>query len=157
MTSSERASYIRGLMDGMELDPNAKETKLFKAISDLLEDLSVSVEELEDGFSDLSEQVDEIDEDLGSLEEEYYGLAGDSCGCHHDHGCGCHHEPVFEAVCPNCGETIELDDDMLDEDSIECPSCGETLEFDFDDDDEEEEFVELTEEEDSEEDGEDKE
>ena len=146
MTNSERASYIRGLMDGMELDPNAKETKLFTAIVELLEDLSVSVEELEDGFDELSEQVDEVDEDLGSLEEEYYGIAADSCGCHHDHdhGCGCH-SATFEAICPNCGETIELDDDMLDEDSIECPNCHETLEFDFDDDDDEEdeEFVEV--------------
>lgn len=145
MSNSNRASYIRGLMDGMELDPNAKETKLFSAIVELLEDLSVSVEELEDGFDALSEQVDEVDEDLGSLEEEYYGIAEDGCGCHgHGHDCGCH-ETTFEAICPNCGETIELDDDMLDEESIECPHCHETLEFDFDDDDDDE-FEELIEE-----------
>ena len=44
----------------------------------------------------------------------------------------------FEAICPSCGENIELTDEMLDEDSIVCPSCGETLEFDFDEDDEDE-------------------
>ena len=77
MSNSERASYIRGLMDGMELDPNAKETKLFSAIIDLLDDLSASVEEMEDGFEELSEQVDDIDHDLGDLEEEYYGLEDD--------------------------------------------------------------------------------
>ena len=67
MTNSERASYIKGLMEGMELDPKAKETKLFNAIVELLDDLSVSVEELEDGYDELCEQVDEIDQDLGSL------------------------------------------------------------------------------------------
>ena len=35
MTNSEKAAYIRGLMEGMDLDPNAKETKLFNAIVDL--------------------------------------------------------------------------------------------------------------------------
>ena len=38
MTNSERASYIRGLMDGLELDPAAKETKVFNAMVELLDD-----------------------------------------------------------------------------------------------------------------------
>ena len=137
MTNSERASYIRGLMEGLELDPSAKETKVLNAMLELLDDLCVSVEELEDGFEELSEQVDEIDEDLGDLEEEFYGLDDeDDCGCGH-----CHHdgdEAEFEVTCPSCGDTIQLTDDMLEEGSIVCPGCGETLEFDFDEEDEEE-------------------
>lgn len=132
MTNSERAAYIRGLMEGLELDPAAKETKVLNAMLELLDDLCVSVEELEDGYDLLSEQVDEIDEDLGAVEEEFYGLDDeDECGC----GCGHHHddEAEFEVTCPTCGDTIELTDDMLEEDSIVCPGCGETLEFDFDD------------------------
>ena len=74
MTNSERAAYIRGLMEGLDLDPNAKETKLFNAIVDLLDDLCLSVEEMEDAYDELSGQVDEIDEDLGELEEDYYDL-----------------------------------------------------------------------------------
>ena len=74
MTNSEKAAYIRGLMEGMDLDPNAKETKLFNAIVDLLDDLSLSVEEMEDAYDELSGQVDEIDEDLGELEEEFYDI-----------------------------------------------------------------------------------
>ena len=62
MTNSEKAAYIRGLMEGMDLDPNAKETKLFNAIVDLLDDLSLSVEEMEDAYDELSGQVDEIDD-----------------------------------------------------------------------------------------------
>lgn len=41
MTNSEKAAYIRGLMEGMDLDPNAKETKLFNAIVDLLDEGSI--------------------------------------------------------------------------------------------------------------------
>ncbi len=133
MTNSERASYIRGLMEGLELDPKAKETKVLNAMVELLDDLCVSVEELEDGFDLLSEQVDEIDEDLGNVEEDFYGL-DDECGCGHHHG---DFDDEFEATatCPSCGKVIHLTDEMLDEESIVCPNCGETVEFDFSDDD----------------------
>ncbi len=133
MTNSERASYIRGLMEGLELDPKAKETKVLNAVVELLDDLCLSVEELEDGFDLLSQQVDEIDEDLGNVEEDFYGLEDDcGCGCHHHHD----DDAEFEVTCPSCGDTIQLTDDMLEQDSIICPGCGEKLEFDFDDDDE---------------------
>ena len=141
MTNSERASYIRGLMDGLELDPEAKETKVLNAVVELLDDLCQSMDELEDDVAEMAEQVDEIDEDLGTLEEDYYGLNDeDECGCGH-----CHHgdeddfeDAQFEVTCPSCGDTIQLTDAMLEEGSIQCPGCGETLEFDFDDDEEDE-------------------
>lgn len=130
MTNSERASYIRGLMEGLELDPKAKETKVFNAMIELLDDLCASVEELEDGFDTLSEEIDEIDEDLGELEELMY----EDCDC----GCGDHDDEDmdFEVKCPSCGKEIALDEEMLDEGAIKCPDCGETLEFDFDEDEE---------------------
>ena len=145
MSNSERASYIRGLMDGLELNPNAKETKLWNAMAELLDELCTSVDELEDEVDGIADQLDEVDEDLGTLESEFYGIGEDSCGCGHHHhgGCGCGHHHDFEAICPNCGETIELSEDMLDEDTLVCPHCGETLEFDFDDDDEDISFEEL--------------
>lgn len=136
MTNSERASYIRGLMDGLELDPNAKETKVLNAMVELLDDLCLSVEELEDGFAELGEQVDEIDEDLGNVEEDFYGLEG-GCSCHHHGDIDDFDDAEFEVTCPSCGDTIELTDDLLEEGSIVCPGCGETLEFDFDDDEDE--------------------
>ena len=89
MTTNEKVAYLKGLMEGMELDPNAKETKLFNAIVDLLDDLCLSMEEMEDAYDELCGQVDEIDEDLGELEEEFYEFEdecdGDCCGC----GCDC--------------------------------------------------------------------
>lgn len=130
MTNSERASYIRGLMEGLELDQGAKETKVFNAMIELLDDLCASVEELEDGFDTLSEEIDEIDEDLGELEELMY----DECGCgDHDHDFD--EDLDFEVKCPSCGKVIALDEEMLDEGAIKCPECGESLEFDFDEDD----------------------
>ena len=141
MTNSERAAYIRGLLEGLELDQNDKQVKVLNAIVELLDDLCLSIEEMEEAYDELSGQVDEIDEDLGSLEEDFYEIDEDDCGC----GCGCHdddddedyddfddEECYFEVTCPTCGDTIELNGEMLDEGSIDCPNCGEKLEFDFD-------------------------
>ena len=148
MTNSERAAYIRGLMEGLELDPKAKETKLFNAIVDLLDDLCLSMEEMEDAYDELCGQVDEIDEDLGELEEEFYELDDDcDCDCGCDCDCDCDDDDdeweededdcYFEVTCPTCGDTIELNGAMLDEGSIDCPNCGENLEFSFEDEEEE--------------------
>lgn len=140
MTNSERAAYIRGLLEGLELDQNDKQVKVLNAIVELLDDLCLSIEEMEEAYDELSGQVDEIDEDLGSLEEDFYEIDEDDCGC----GCHCHddddedyddfddEECYFEVTCPTCGDTIELNGEMLDEGSIDCPNCGEKLEFDFD-------------------------
>ena len=142
MTNSERAAYIRGLMDGLELDPKAKETKLFNAIVDLLDDLCLSMEEMEDAYDELCGQVDEIDEDLGELEEEFYEFddEGFDCDCDDCDCCDCEDDEdedgcEFEVTCPVCGDHIMLTEAMLDEGSINCPNCDELLEFDFDDED----------------------
>ena len=160
MTNSERAAYIRGLMDGLDLDPQAKETKLFNAIVDLLDDLCLTMEEMEDAYDELCGQVDEIDEDLGELEEEFYEFDDDDddydcdCCCNRDCDCDdcdcdcsdcdcdcdcdCDDEDdgcEFEVVCPVCGDHIMLTEAMLDEGSINCPNCDELLEFDFDEED----------------------
>ena len=122
MTNSERAAYIRGLMEGLDLDPNAKETKLFNAVVDLLDDLCLSVEEMEDAYDELSGQVDEIDEDLGELEEAYYELDDEDFE-DEDWDDEDDDECYFEVTCPNCGENLEFDFDD-EEEACDC-GCGE--------------------------------
>ena len=89
MTITEKVAYLKGLMEGMKIDPESNEGKLWKAIMDVLADLALSVEDLEDYTSELTEQVDAIDEDLDQLEMDYYEDYEDydddcDCGCHHD-------------------------------------------------------------------------
>ena len=36
-------------------------------------------------------------------------------------------------TCPSCGDTILIDEGMIEEGSINCPNCNELLEFDCDD------------------------
>ena len=43
-------------------------------------------------------------------------------------------EDEYEVECPNCGNTIYMDEDLLLEGSIECPECGETVELEVEED-----------------------
>ena len=119
MNLTEKAAYIRGLMEGLELDKDAKETKVLNAIVDLLDDMALTVCDLEDSQAELEDYAEELDEDLGELEEEVYG---DECDCCDD-GFG------YKTECPNCGEEILLDDEILKEGKFECPGCGEVIDF----------------------------
>lgn len=129
MSNGETAAYIKGLMEGLQLDPEAKETRVLKEIVDLLDELSVSVDELEDAVCDVEQQLDEVDEDLGSLEVDFYGK-GEGCG----HHCSCHDEEFKAAVvCPNCGELIEFDLEDDEDDDDEELTLGEFQEENEDD------------------------
>ena len=57
MTVTEKVAYLKGLAEGMAIDENSKEGKLLKAITDVLADLALSVEDLEDYTAELTEQV----------------------------------------------------------------------------------------------------
>ena len=131
MTITEKVAYLKGLMEGMKIDPESNEGKLWKAIMDVLADLALSVEDLEDYTSELTEQVDAIDEDLDQLEMDYYEDYEDydddcDCGCHHDD------DAFYDVTCPSCDTEFCVDEDTLLDGGVECPNCGEHLEFDLD-------------------------
>jgi len=125
MTISEKVSYIKGLADGLGLDDNSKQDKLLKAIIDVLDDIALTVEDLDDNCAALGEQLDAVDEDLAALEDVVY--EDDDC----DDCCDCD-DDMFEVTCPNCNDVIYVDEETLCEESIDCPNCGTKLEFDLD-------------------------
>lgn len=135
MTVTEKAAYLKGLAEGLELDEKKPETKLIKAMIDVIDEMALSIADFEDSLDMMGEQLDAVDEDLSDLEDYIFEEDEDDYeGC----DCGaCPGGDYFEVECPACGEVICLDESVLDEDSIECPACGETLEFDFDDEEEE--------------------
>lgn len=131
MLLTEKASYIKGLAEGMELDANDKTTKLINALIDIIDDLALTVSDLEDECAELHEQLDAVDEDLAELEENFYEDEDDDDEYYYDED-----EEFFEVQCPECDEIITLDEEMLDEGEIECPECGTKLQFEFDTEDE---------------------
>lgn len=135
MTITEKAAYLKGLAEGLELDESTKEGKLLVAIIDLLTDITTDIEDTEDACAELAEQINAVDEDLAELEdfiyEEYEDECDeDDCEC----CCGCDDEDedeLYEVECPNCHDIIYIDDKMLEDGGLTCPNCSTNLEFEL--------------------------
>ncbi len=125
MTVTEKVAYLKGLVEGLDFDADKKETKVINAVLEVLEDLALTVSDLDDEMELVTEQLDAVDEDLADLEEVFYEEM-DDCDCC---DCDCDDE-MYEVECPNCGEVICLDEEIILEGEIDCPACGELLEFD---------------------------
>lgn len=135
MNLTEKIAYIRGLADGLSLDESKPEVKVINAIIDLLDDMALSVTDMEDLYDELSAQVDEIDQDLADVESDVYDDE-DDCDCFDDDDDDYDFEedeenPFYEVTCGACGQTLNISEDILLEGEIDCPNCGENLEFDF--------------------------
>ena len=139
MTLSERTAYLKGLMEGMNIDTDTNEGKLFKAIIETLDDMALTVSDVEDVVDAVCDELDSIEEDLDTIEEylldEEEDEEDEDYEDEDDFDFG--DEVIYEIKCPVCNAVINLDEEMLEAGSIECPDCGEELEFDADDVEEE--------------------
>ena len=152
MTITEKAAYLKGLVEGNALDPEFGEGKLWHVLSELVSDmaselaalredqtnLSDSLEEVEVGLDYLEELLqdgyDDYDDDMDDEDEDYYPFGNGSfrvVDSDDEEDTGDDDGVFYEVECPNCGEQISFDDETLDEGSIQCPNCGATLEFDM--------------------------
>lgn len=135
MATNESLGYLKGLLDGLDLDDDKKETKMFRAIIDVLDNLNEDIDDVTEGMEMLAEQIDAVDEDLADvedylMEDEDYDCDCDCCDC--DDDCA-----EFEVECPLCGAEINVDEDTVLNGKMPCPNCGEMLEFEIEEDDEE--------------------
>lgn len=137
MTVTEKVAYLKGLVEGLELDESKSETKVIKAMMDVLDDLALTVTDLSDDVDIMAEQLDAVDEDLGDLEEYVYDDE-EECDCCDYDDCDCCDDDLYEVECPACHESVYVDESILEDGSIECPNCGEKLEFEIEFDDEDE-------------------
>ena len=125
MNLSDKMSYLKGLVDGMELDLTTKEGKVLGQLLDVLQETVLYVTDLQDQVDELTELCESLDEDLGDVEDAVFGDEEDD----EDEA----DDDMYEAVCPNCQNTIVLSDSVLDEGTMHCPCCNELLEFDYSD------------------------
>ncbi|MBQ7161270.1 MAG: hypothetical protein IJR90_06155 [Clostridia bacterium] len=82
MSITEKAAYLKGLMDGMKLDETKDETKLLRALVSTVSELADEIADTQDDVDTLNAYVEEIDEDLGAVEEYVFG--GDDLDCDFD-------------------------------------------------------------------------
>ena len=133
MTLIEKAAYLKGLAEGLNLDKATAEGKLIGALIDIVGDIAKAQSETDEDLEYLNDYIEELDEDLGALEEEVYDL-DDECCCCDDDDCDCCDccDDEFEITCPACGETIVFDGLTDPEEDMVCPNCHEKLIYEFD-------------------------
>lgn len=131
MTIREKAAYTKGLVDGLSLDKDKKETKAIEAILDWMETTSETFVRLEENVDSVCEQLEILDEDLAGVENEVFGCGdNECCDCDDCNQCDANdHKEFYEVKCPTCSTTTSLTDDVLGQGDMKCPKCGEILEF----------------------------
>ena len=106
MTTSEKVAYLKGLAEGMGIQEDGGQGKLFHVIIDILEDLSLDLADTKDALVDLTDGVEEINEDLAELENEFYESPCSCCGAQWS---GTKDLSVRGWACPECGAQHDRD------------------------------------------------
>ena len=131
MGVSEKVAYLKGLAEGLGLDAESKEGKLFAAIIDVLDEMAEEILDLVEEMADIEEGLDAVSDDLSEVEEALYELE-DEFVDDDDEGEE-DEEDCFMTPCPACEEEIFFDETVLEDGEVVCPNCGEKLEFDLSD------------------------
>ena len=129
MTISEKVAYLKGLAEGLNIDPEkSKEAKLISVMMDILEDIGLTLADIEENALDLGEEIDALSDDLSDVEDIVYDSYDDD-----DEDEDEDDEDFFEVDCPNCGDALIIDQDVLDQGTVQCPNCQERFALDFSD------------------------
>ena len=147
MTISEKVAYLKGLAEGLNLDVDkSKEGKLISVMIGILEEIGLSIEDLEENTVALGEEIDALSDDLSEVEEAVFEEDDEDededcgCGCHHHHGQDEDEDEdeedededdsldFIEYECPHCGASVYYDQSAFDlSEEHPCPSCGKEL------------------------------
>ena len=124
MGVSEKVAYLKGLIEGLKIDAESDNGKVFRAIVDVLDEIALEIEDLTDEVMEVGDGLDVLSDDLADVEETVYEDADGEFD---------EDEPVYATTCPECEEEILLDEGYLGDGVITCPNCGAKLEFDAED------------------------
>lgn len=125
MTISEKVAYLKGLAEGLDLDTEkSKEGKLISVMIGILEEIGLSLEDMEENALNLGEEIDALSDDLADVESIVYDEDEDDED----------EEDGFEVECPNCDEPLFIGDDELAEGVVVCPNCDTRFSLDLSDD-----------------------
>ena len=136
-----KVAYLQGLSKGMGLSKDSKEGKLIKEMISIMKDFAEEIRDLQESQDQLKEYTETLDDALSDLEDEintpyFYDDEDDD---------------FVEVECPNCGELVIFEADILEDDGeieVICPECEEVVfltgdELDYGDDEEDESELEI--------------
>ena len=150
MTIVEKAAYLKGRAEGLGVEPDSRDGKLWAALNDLLSDMAHEIEDLQSGALDFADTLDEIGDELSYLEDLTCELdspedfddelcSGDCGSCELDCGfAGEDEEDEDDNIVsfPDEEEDEAEDDEEIPFDGVlydvKCPVCGEEITLDED-------------------------
>lgn len=115
---SERISYLKGLSEGVNMSDASLQGKILAGIIDVLQEMSDTINDIRYDMEDFKEYVESIDDDLYELEESFFEDEEEN------------RREWIRIECPNCGEDLYYEADMLEEDDeieLICPHCNELI------------------------------
>ena len=130
MGISEKVAYLKGLAEGLKLDAESNEGKLFTAIIAVLDHMADEIADMQDEMVDLEDGLDAVSDDLSEVEESLYELEDEDEDEWDDED---DDEECFMTTCPECEEEVYFDESILEDGEVVCPNCGTKLEFDLSD------------------------
>ena len=130
MTISEKVAYLKGLAEGLNIDTEkSKEGKLISVMIGILEEIGLSIEDLEENTQALGEEIDVLSDDLSDVEDVVFDEDEDEDEDDEDYD-----DDWFEVECPTCEEPLVIDDKALADGMIQCPNCHDKFALDLSDD-----------------------
>ena len=131
MTISEKVAYLKGLAEGLNLDTDkSKEGKLISVMIGILEEVGLSIEDLEENAQALGEEIDVLSDDLADVESVVFEDEDEDDEDESED----YDDDWFEVECPTCEEPLIIDDKALAEGFIQCPNCETKYSLDLSDD-----------------------
>lgn len=131
MTISEKVAYLKGLAEGLNLDTEkSKEGKLISVMIGILEEVGLSIEDLEENALALGEEIDVLSDDLADVESVVFEDEEEDEEDEDEED----EDDYFEVECPNCEEPLIIDDEALAAGEIQCPNCETRFSLDLSDD-----------------------
>lgn len=130
MTIAEKVAYLKGLAEGLNIDTDkSKEGKLINVMIGILEEVALSIEDLEENSLALGEEIDVLSDDLADVEAVVFDDEDEDYEDEEEVD-----DDWFEVECPNCDEVLVVDEDALAEGHIKCPNCDTEYSLDLTDD-----------------------
>jgi len=130
MTITEKVAYLKGLAEGLNIDTDkSKEGKLINVMIGILEEVALSIEDLEENSLALGEEIDVLSDDLADVEAVVFDDEDEDEDDEEEFD-----DDWFEVECPNCDEVLVVDEDALAEGYIKCPNCDTEYSLDLTDD-----------------------
>ena len=123
---TNRASYLLGLAEGLNIDTEKPEGKLISEMLKVMSDMAKEIEAIDDEQAFTADKVDELEDVIDMIGDEVFNS---------DCDCDDYDDEVYTLKCDNCGEEIDFTADDLDDlasGDFVCPECGNTNELEFD-------------------------